>query len=84
MIMPLFEYYCNDCKKDFTLLQSANVNKEETECPDCETKSVDYKFSSFSAKVAQSSMRRTSPVTADELPKKSVLNLPLPRLRSEL
>ncbi len=82
--MPLFEYYCNDCKKEFTLLQSASVNKEETECPDCETKSMDYKFSSFAAKSTQTAMKRTSPVTADELPKKSVLNLPLPRLRSEL
>jgi putative FmdB family regulatory protein len=81
--MPLFEYYCNDCKKDFTLLQSANVNKEETECPECETKSVNYKFSSFSAKI-HSPTSKAPPVTADELPQKSVLNLPLPRLRSEL
>tara|TARA_Y100000588_G_C13751016_1_gene709766 strand:+ start:120 stop:368 length:249 start_codon:yes stop_codon:yes gene_type:complete len=82
--MPLFEYNCNDCKKDFTLLQPVGVNKEETECPDCGAKPINYKFSSFASKVAPSSFRRTSPVTSDELPKKSVLDLPLPRLRSEL
>ena len=82
--MPLFEYHCNDCQKDFTLLQSASVNKEETECPECGSKSVDYKFSSFSAKTQKSTMSQEAPVTADELPKKSVLDLPLPRLRSEL
>ena len=82
--MPLFEYHCNDCQKDFTLLQSASVNKEETECSECGAKSVDYKFSSFSAKTQKSPMSQAAPVTADELPKKSVLDLPLPRLRSEL
>ena len=82
--MPLFEYYCRSCKINFTLLQSSNVNKEETRCADCGAESVDYKFSSFASKTAKTSMRRTSPVTAEELPKKSVLDLPLPRLRSEL
>ena len=82
--MPLFEYYCNHCNKDFTLLQSANVNKEETECPECGKNSVDYKFSAFSAKTQKSAMPQSAPVTAEELPKKSVLDLPLPRLRSEL
>ena len=81
--MPLFEYNCNECDKDFTLLQSANVNKQETKCPDCGLGSVSYKLSSFNAKV-NSPTSKASPVTADDLPNRSVLNLPLPRLRSEL
>jgi len=80
--MPLFEYHCEKCRKDFTLLQSSSVNKEETACPDCGKRNVQYKLSTFASKVQSSSPK--GPVTANELPNKNVLNLPLPRLRSEL
>lgn len=81
--MPLFEYYCEGCAKEFTVLQSANVNKEETVCPECSQKAR-HKFSTFAWKIKPSGKSRNTPVTADELPNKNVLNLPLPRLRSEL
>ena len=81
--MPLFEYYCESCAKEFTVLQSANVNKEETVCPECSQKAR-YKFSTFTSKIKSSGKSLNTPVTADELPNKNVLNLPLPRLRSEL
>ncbi|MFQ5672468.1 MAG: zinc ribbon domain-containing protein [Nitrospinales bacterium] len=80
--MPLFEYHCEECRKDFTLLQSTSVNKDETVCPDCGGRKVQYKLSTFASKVQSSSSK--GPVTASELPNKNVLNLPLPRLRSEL
>ncbi|MFQ5443385.1 MAG: zinc ribbon domain-containing protein [Nitrospinales bacterium] len=82
--MPLYEYFCDTCQKDFTLLQSANVKKEETVCPDCGSQKVQTKFSSFAPKVKASRQPFSKPVTADELPNKNVLNLPVPRLRSEL
>ncbi|MEC7641438.1 MAG: zinc ribbon domain-containing protein [Nitrospinota bacterium] len=81
--MPLFEYYCEECQREFTLLQSSNVNKEETTCETCGGSQVRYKFSTFAPKT-QSVLVKKGPVTADELPNKNVLNLPLPRLRSEL
>ena len=81
--MPLFEYYCEECQKDFTLLQSVNVNKQETTCPDCGGNQIQHKLSTFAPKT-QSVLIKKGPVTADELPNKNVLNLPLPRLRTEL
>ncbi len=81
--MPLFEYHCDPCKKDFTLLQSSDINKEETVCPDCSTP-AQYKFSSFAAKVHGSIKGKAKPVTENDYPNKDVFKLPIPRLRSEL
>ena len=84
--MPLYEYYCEDCRKDFTLLQSASVNKEETVCSECGSSRVRPQMSSFSSKIpprTTSSTVKAGPVTADELPDKRVLNLPIPKHVSE-
>ena len=81
--MPLFEYHCDPCQKDFTLLQLANVNKEETVCPDC-SGHAEYKFSSFASKVQGSTKGKAKPATEADLPNPDVLKLPIPRLRSEL
>jgi len=83
--MPLYEYVCEDCRKDFTLLQPTDVDKSQTACPECGQKNVRHNFSTFAAKIeGGQSLSRKNPVTADDLPNKKVLNLPLPRLRSEL
>jgi len=84
--MPLYEYYCEDCRKEFTLLQSASVNKEETVCPECSSSNVRAQMSSFSSKIpprTTPSTVKAGPVTADELPNKRVLNLPIPKHVSE-
>ncbi|MDH5761949.1 MAG: zinc ribbon domain-containing protein [Nitrospinota bacterium] len=84
--MPLYEYYCEDCRKEFTLLQSASVNKEETVCSECNSSNVRHQMSSFSSKIpprTTPSTVKAGPVTADELPKKSILNLPIPKHVSE-
>ncbi|MEE8259406.1 MAG: zinc ribbon domain-containing protein [Nitrospinaceae bacterium] len=84
--MPLYEYYCEDCRKDFTLLQSASVNKEETVCSECSSSHVRPQMSSFSSKIplrTTPSTVKAGPVTADELPNKGILNLPIPRHVSE-
>ena len=80
--MPLYEYQCGDCRKEFTLLQSANVKKEETVCEECGSRNVAAKFSTFASKVQRIS--KTGPATMDDLPNKNIFNLPPPRLRSEL
>lgn len=83
--MPLYEYHCEDCQKDFTLLQPASVNKDETACPECGYSKMNHKFSTFTSKiqgVTKSSSKR--PVTEDDYPNKDVFKLPIPRLRSEL
>ena len=81
--MPLFEYHCEPCQKDFTLLQSSDVNKEETVCPDCNSLGT-YKFSTFASKVSGSVKGKAKPATEDNYPNKDVFKLPIPRLRSEL
>lgn len=81
--MPLYEYHCNDCDKEFTLLQPTSVNKEETTCSQCESPNVRHKFSTFSPKISGISkkLKNAGPVTADELPNKDILKLPIPGLR---
>jgi putative FmdB family regulatory protein len=83
--MPLYEYFCEDCQKEFTLLQSASVNKEETTCSECGSSKVNYKFSTFASKTEKvtKSVFKT-PVTENDHPNKDVFKLPIPRLRSEL
>lgn len=81
--MPLFEYFCEKCDKDFTLLQSPNVNKDETVCPDCDSPAR-YRFSTFASKVQGSSKGKAKPATINDYPNKDIFKLPLPRLRSEL
>ncbi len=83
--MPLYEYYCDDCQKEFTLLQPASVNKEETACSECGSSKVAYKFSTFTSKIqGVSAASKKRPVTEDDFPNKDVFKLPIPRLRSDL
>ncbi|MEE9259199.1 MAG: zinc ribbon domain-containing protein [Nitrospinaceae bacterium] len=83
--MPLYEYFCEDCEKEFTLLQSVDVNKEETVCSECGSKNTTHRFSTFASKVQGGTPRtHKPPVTEDDFPNKDVFKLPIPRLRSEL
>ena len=83
--MPLYEYFCEDCQKEFTLLQSANVNKEETTCSECASPRVNHQFSTFNSKIqGVTKSTNKTPVTENDYPNKDVFKLPIPRLRSEL
>lgn len=43
--MPIYEYVCLDCEKNFeTLVLSSD---EEVECPDCHSKRLEKAMSSF-------------------------------------
>jgi len=83
--MPLYEYFCEDCQKEFTLLQSASVNKEETTCSECGSSRVNRRFSTFASKIqGVTKSSSAKPVTEDDYPNKDIFKLPIPRLRSEL
>lgn len=46
--MPIYEYVCNKCKKGFSLLQKVGSSEKDTVCPECGSKDVRKKISSFS------------------------------------
>ena len=54
--MPLYEYTCNDCKKDFTkVLTLAEYNAGNVKCPDCGGSNVEQKPALFFAVTSKKS-----------------------------
>ena len=51
--MPLYEFHCQKCQKDFELLVKSS-RSEGASCPHCGSKKLMKKFSTFAASVAQS------------------------------
>jgi putative FmdB family regulatory protein len=45
--MPIFEYHCNECDKDFEILI---LGDQEASCPDCTGKNLSKMLSTFSHK----------------------------------
>jgi len=45
--MPIFEYHCNECNKDFEALI---LGDQEVTCPDCMGKNLSKLLSTFSHK----------------------------------
>ena len=83
--MPLYEYFCKNCNSDFTLLQSTNVNKDQTECSTCGSKNTRHRFSSFAAKIQGKPLADLQkPATIDDFPNKDIFKIPPPRHISEL
>ena len=82
--MPLYEYFCESCQMNFTLLQSTDTNKEESKCSACGSRNTHYKFSSFAAKIqGKPHADLQKPVTVDDLPNKNGLRIPAARHISE-
>ncbi len=46
--MPIYEYSCQNCKKDFEIF--ANINEEKPICPSCGSDKVSKKISKVSTK----------------------------------
>ncbi len=44
--MPLYEYHCEACSRDFEEQQSLSFNPADTECPHCDQKKAVRKVSS--------------------------------------
>ncbi|MGA2221817.1 MAG: zinc ribbon domain-containing protein [Verrucomicrobiia bacterium] len=51
--MPLYEFHCASCEKDFELLVRSS-RWEGTSCPHCGSKKLTKKLSVFAASVASS------------------------------
>lgn len=47
--MPIYEYKCDDCGKQFSLLQQIGANEKNTKCADCGSRKVHKLISSFSS-----------------------------------
>ena len=48
--MPIYEYHCAGCAKQFSLMQSVHIKPGETACPHCGTTRVERLISKFAAK----------------------------------
>jgi putative FmdB family regulatory protein len=49
--MPLYEYRCEECSRQFEATQSVHARVEDTECPFCHAQRATRLLSSFSSKV---------------------------------
>ena len=49
--MPLYEYRCGQCEKQFEATQSVYARIEDTECPFCQGRQATRLMSSFSSNV---------------------------------
>lgn len=49
--MPLYEYRCGQCEKQFEATQSVYARVEDTECPFCQARLATRLLSSFSSNV---------------------------------
>lgn len=46
--MPVYEYICKDCQRDFSkVLTLREYEKGEVECPACKSKNVEQKPATF-------------------------------------
>jgi putative FmdB family regulatory protein len=48
--MPIYEYHCASCSRQFALRQSVNIKPGETVCPSCRSQAVERLISRFAAK----------------------------------
>lgn len=53
--MPIFEYTCKDCKKDFVVAGSIKQAEQKTKCPHCNRENVEKKYSGFAAVTSKKS-----------------------------
>ena len=65
--MPMYEYHCEGCGKDFEEQQSMSFNAADTECPYCYTKKASRKISSFSSSIKGPNRKtRSSDIKAEQ------------------
>lgn len=54
--MPIYEYLCKKCDKNFTLTMSVNEHEKKTvQCPDCKSTEVVPQYQPFFAKTSRKS-----------------------------
>jgi putative FmdB family regulatory protein len=47
--MPIYEYRCRDCEREFSRLQKIGAGTEGVKCPKCESEKVERLLSSFAS-----------------------------------
>lgn len=47
--MPIYEYICLDCGREFEKLIRKSSDNSEIECPECHSSSLEEKVSSFAS-----------------------------------
>ncbi len=55
--MPLYEYHCRRCGRDFELLRRMQDADSELQCPKCRSKDVERLVSAFATGNCKSSKR---------------------------
>ena len=64
--MPLYEYHCEGCGKDFEEQQSLNFNSADTECPHCMKQKAVRKISAVTMSVKGATRKpRSSDIRAE-------------------
>jgi putative FmdB family regulatory protein len=54
--MPVYEFYCEKCKKDFSLqLRLADFEKGNYQCPECKGRKLKKQISAFQTKTSRKS-----------------------------
>ena len=59
--MPLYEYRCSKCKKEFETLVSIKDLDNSIKCPNCGSEKTNRLMSTFSASVGSSSASCSTP-----------------------
>jgi putative FmdB family regulatory protein len=50
--MPIYEFVCSECKKPFEELVFSSNAVEKVVCPDCGSKQIKRKLSTFASKIS--------------------------------
>jgi putative FmdB family regulatory protein len=55
--MPMYDYVCNNCKKDFTVFLTLKEyeSSPQVNCPECKSADVERKIAEFYAKTSSKS-----------------------------
>lgn len=54
--MPIYEYVCEDCKRDFTIIMRISEHgQKDIKCEFCQSDNVRQKFTSFYVKTRKKS-----------------------------
>ena len=53
--MPVYEYICKDCKKEFEVLRAIKDPRTKVACPKCRSLNVDRHFTSVFVETAHKS-----------------------------
>jgi putative FmdB family regulatory protein len=67
--MPVYEYRCGQCLKEFEATQSVHARVEDTECPYCHAQQATRLLSSFASKVVGDHKPGYAEIKADAMNK---------------